>query len=267
MRVSKEPEQALAGRSHVVGPCGRDESRWADLPNNPVTRLSSAEQTIRDISHAMAHDVRTSLRHVVSYAQLLGEASRGEAVEPVHRLSLKVIQASQRLEQLLDAVSGLARLQSADLRPTWVDTVQVVHAVVQELDERDPGRRCSWLLASDLPPVLADAQLLRQAWHALLDNAWQGARQSGHPRVEVVHELREEGVAFLVKDNGPGFDTQRIADAFVPFQLSSSAHDSGPGASLAMVRRIVGCHGGRVWAHAVPGEGATFAFSLPTSVR
>ena len=90
-----------------------------------AARLASAEQTLRDISHALAHDLRTSLRHVASYAQLPGRA-RHYAGQPeqVARLSHKVIDSSRRLQHLMESVSALARLQAADLQPSsTVDTV------------------------------------------------------------------------------------------------------------------------------------------------
>jgi signal transduction histidine kinase len=226
-------------------------------------RLASAEQTLRDISHALAHDLRTSLRHVSSYAQLMAEPAHANDAQHVARLSHKVLDASRHLLQLMESVSALARLQAADLKPETVDTVSLLRALIRESDARAQGPRVAVVLAQPLPPVWADAALLRRVWQELLDNAWRHAGSHPQPRVEVCYEPVPGGHAFFVRDNGQGFEPQKAAELFGLFRREQGAPAPGLGLGLAMVRRIVECHGGRVWATASPGEGARFGFSLP----
>ncbi len=228
-----------------------------------AARLASAEQTLRDISHALAHDLRTSLRHVVSYAQLLGDPGYADKPDQAARLSLKILDSSRRLQHLMESVSALARLQAADLQPQPVNTVELVRAVLRDIEDRSGGERVDCLLAPDLPPAMADAALLRRVWEELLDNAWRHARSHEHPRIEVSYESVPGGHAYFVHDNGRGFEPEKAAELFGLFQRSVGGPDPGLGLGLAMVRRIVECHGGRVWATARPGEGARFGFSLP----
>lgn len=234
-------------------------------PAGQTDRLASAEQTLRDISHALAHDLRTSLRHVASYAQLLADPAHAAQPEQVRRLSDKVVASTRRLQDLMEAVSALARLQVADLQPRQQDTVALVRSVAQALPLLDRGPAVECVIAPDLPPTLGDAALLRRVWHELLDNAWRHARRHPQPRVVVSHEPVPGGHAWFVHDNGPGFDPQKVAELFGLFQRAQDA--PGLGAGLALVRRIVECHGGRVWATAAPGEGARFGFSLPAGGR
>lgn len=235
-----------------------------DTPDAAVAdRLASAEQTLRDISHALAHDLRTSLRHVASYAQLLGEPVHASDPQHVARLSHKVLDASRHLLQLMESVSALARLQAADLTLQTVDTVSLLRTLIRERDARAEGPRVAVVLTQPLPPVWADAVLLRRVWQELLDNAWRHAGSHPQPRVEVSHEPVPGGHAFFVRDNGHGFDPEKAAALFGLFRREQGARSPGLGLGLAMVRRIVECHGGRVWATASPGEGARFGFSLP----
>ncbi len=227
-----------------------------------AARLASAEQTLRDISHALAHDLRTSLRHVTSYAQLLSDPAHAGQPEQASRLAHKVLDSSRRLQRLMESVAALARLQAADLRLETVATTELVRGLVRDLDERGGGPRVACVLAPDLPPVRADAMLLRRVWQELLDNAWRHAATHGQPRIEVRHEAVPGGRAFFVHDNGLGFEPEKAAELFGLFQRPLGA-SPGLGVGLAMVRRIVECHGGRVWATARPGEGASFGFSLP----
>lgn len=267
MRFPQEPQHPLVGRGDpqqpVTGPGVGPEVSPAEL----ATRLASAEQTLRDISHALAHDLRTSLRHVTSYAQLLGDVAQTLPSDPAQRLSHKVLDASRQLLRLMESVSALARLQTADLQLRTVDTPAMLRSLIREMDERADGPRVACVLAPDLPPALADPVLLRRVWQELLDNAWRHARGHDRPRVDIHHEPLADGVAFFVHDNGSGFEPERAAELFGLFRRSQGAASPGLGVGLAMVRRIVECHGGRVWATARPGEGASFGFSLPTKVR
>ena len=230
-----------------------------------ASRLSSAEQTLRDISHALAHDLRTSLRHVASYAQLLGDPAYVDQPDQVARLSVKVIDASRRLQHLMESVSALARLQAADIQPQRTDTGTMVLSVLADLRRESQGALVECVVAADLPPALADAVLLRRVWQELLDNAWRHALGHGQPRIEVSCESVPGGQAYFVHDNGLGFEPEKAAELFGLFQRSARSPDPGLGLGLAMVRRIVECHGGRVWATARPGEGASFGFSLPAA--
>lgn len=228
-------------------------------------RLVSAEQTLRDISHALTHDLRSSLRHVTSYAQLLEEAGGEEHPEQMVRLSRKVVEASRRLQLLMDSVSDLARVQVDDLKPEWVDTAAVVRSVVERLDVGGPHGVTRCRVVTDLPPVVADAGLLRRVWIELLDNALRHAGTNETPRVEIGHESVPGGCAYVVHDNGTGFEPEQADMLFGLFRQGPGALPPGQGVGLTMVRRIVECHGGRVWASTRPGQGASFGFSLPTS--
>jgi signal transduction histidine kinase len=232
-------------------------------PPGHAERLASAEQTLRDISHALAHDLRTSLRHVASYAQLLADPAHAGQPEQVGRLSDKVIAATRRLQQQMEAVSALARLQESDLRPEPLDTIALVRLLVQALhhDRRGPAVTC--VIAPDLPASRGDADLLRRVWLELLGHAWRQAGAHPQPRVEVGHAPVAGGHAWYVQDNGPGFDPGDAASLFGLFRQAQAA--PGAGAGLALVRRIVECHGGRVWATSQPGEGSRLGFSLPAA--
>lgn len=205
------------------------------------------------------------MRHVASYAQLLGELHSADQPEQVARLSQKVLDASRRLQRLMESVSDLARLQVEDLRPDWVDSAALVRSVMQGLDiGAAPGAvRCE--VVTELPPAFADADLLRRVWAELLDNAVRHASTSEQPLVEVGHEAVPGGSAYFVHDNGLGFEPEKSAMLFGLFQQGAAAPSPGQGVGLAMVRRIVECHGGRVWASTRPGQGASFGFSLPAA--
>lgn len=269
MQLPCDPRHPLALRTVPDAPDAGGGAPPAGDPLATAALLASAEQTLRDISHALAHDLRTSLRHISSYAQLIEDAAQSDAPEPLSRLSHKVLESTRQLQRLLDSLAQLARLQPAGLQREEVDTTSLLRQLIRELDEGPAGKgsRVACVLAPDLPVVSGDPHWLRTVWQALLDNAWRHARGHAQPRVEVWSESVPGGQAFFVRDNGAGFAPDRAGELFGLFRHDRSTQLPGTGVGLALVRRVVECHGGRVWASARPGEGACFGFSLPAAGR
>ena len=266
MPSPRDFQHPLALRSDPMAPESGPGLVSAASDASMAARLASAEQTLRDISHALAHDLRTSLRHVASYAQLLTDPAYAAQPEQATRLAHKVLDSSRRLQHLMESVSALARLQAEDLQFQTVHTTDLVRSLIRELDAGPRGTRVACVLAPDLPSALADPALLRRVWQELLDNAWRHARSHGQPRIEISYEAVPGGHAYFVHDNGLGFEPEKAAELFGLFQRAQGGPAPGLGVGLAMVRRIVECHGGRVWATARPGQGASFGFSLPADV-
>jgi light-regulated signal transduction histidine kinase (bacteriophytochrome) len=126
------------------------------------------------------------------------------------------------------------------------------------------GRDIVWKVA-DLPTVMGDESMLRRVWQNLLSNAIKYTSSREKAEIEIGVERKTDGeMAFFVRDNGVGFDMEYAGKLFGVFQrLHKASEFPGTGIGLANVRRIIGRHGGRTWADAVPGKGATLYFSLP----
>jgi two-component system, chemotaxis family, sensor kinase Cph1 len=136
----------------------------------------------------------------------------------------------------------------------------MVRDVLAEL-QLPPGARVD---VAALPIVRADPASLRQVWWNLLSNAVKFTRQREDARIEVGCERGPQELVLFVRDNGAGFDPQFAGRLFTAFQRLHHADDfEGHGIGLALARRVVESHGGRIWAEARPGEGAVFRFSLP----
>ncbi|HEV8312968.1 MAG TPA: ATP-binding protein, partial [Burkholderiaceae bacterium] len=111
----------------------------------------------------------------------------------------------------------------------------------------------------------ADASLLRQLFVNLLSNAYKFTVHAKPARIEVSSELQSAEWVYLVRDNGAGFDMARAGRLFGAFERLHSAEEfEGNGVGLSIVQRIVQRHGGRIWAQAAPGRGASFFFTLGT---
>jgi two-component system, chemotaxis family, sensor kinase Cph1 len=119
-------------------------------------------------------------------------------------------------------------------------------------------------VVGELPEARADAALLRQVWFHLLANAVKFTRSRPAARVEIGCQAAAGELVFFVRDNGVGFDMRYADRLFGVFQRLHTANEfEGTGVGLAIVRRVIQRHGGRVWAEGRPDAGATFYFSLP----
>jgi light-regulated signal transduction histidine kinase (bacteriophytochrome) len=143
-----------------------------------------------------------------------------------------------------------------------VDLSALVRQIAQEYQAQDPARPVEWVIA-DAVTAYGDARLLRVMLENLIGNAWKFT--GGHPaaRIEFGYTETEGQITYYVKDNGAGFDMAYVDKLFGAFQrLHTNAEFEGTGIGLATVQRIVHRHGGRVWATAIVGQGATFYFAL-----
>ena len=228
-----------------------------------MARLGSAELTLRDISYAFAHDLHSSLQNVASCAELLGDPSYVNQPRQVARLAHRLVRSSRHLQDLMDSVAALARLQVSELQSTEVNTEEQVRLVVRDLERDVSGPRMTWVLDGELAPMHGDPSLLLAVWRELLDNAWRHARAHPAPLIRITCSAVPGGHSYSVSDNGQGFEPDTAAALFGLFQHRHGPPDAGLGVGLAMVRRIIECHGGTVWAASTPGQGACFSFSLP----
>jgi signal transduction histidine kinase len=140
----------------------------------------------------------------------------------------------------------------------------VVQRAFGELQPEQEHRRVE-LIVEDLPACEADPGLLEQVFVNLLSNALKFSRTREVARIEVGSRTADGETTYFVRDNGVGFDMRHAGKLFSVFRRLHRAQDyEGSGVGLAIVHRIVERHGGRIWAEAAPGQGATFWFTLDT---
>jgi light-regulated signal transduction histidine kinase (bacteriophytochrome) len=144
---------------------------------------------------------------------------------------------------------------------------QLAKEAIREMQEETEGRDISWKIG-ELPAAYGDPSLLRLVLVNLISNAVKFTNTRQNAEIEIGCAPGEKEFVFFVKDNGVGFDMQYVEKLFGVFQrLHRQDEFEGTGIGLANVRRIVSRHGGRTWAEGVPGEGATFYFSLPRTTE
>ncbi len=242
---------------------GTAGGRSMEEPRQGNARHDSASREFDDLDHAVSHELRVPLRQVADFLHLLWANPGLDEESRRHLLGLS--EASDRMGRMLDALLVLSRRSRVPLQPDDVDHGGLVAAILREGRFRGAGARVEWTIAP-LPRVPGDPALLQQVWFNLIENAVKFSREAQPPRIEIGSRSAAGETVFHVRDNGVGFDTQRAARLFSLFErLHPAVWFEGIGLGLAVVRRIVVRHGGRTWAEARPGFGATFYFSLPSS--
>jgi signal transduction histidine kinase len=224
--------------------------------------LERANNELEAFSYSVAHDLRAPLRAIDGFSEaLLTEYSSKLDEQGCHYLE-RVRSGTQRMAQLIDDLLSLSRITRAPLSRERVDMTDVARTILIELGGRAPERQVESRVSDGLV-LQADPRLLSVMLENLLGNAWKFTSKQPAAKIEVGKEEREAEPVFFVRDNGAGFNMEYAKRLFAPFQrLHSEGQFEGTGIGLATVHRVVTRHGGRVWAEALPDQGATFFFTL-----
>ncbi|HXE80894.1 MAG TPA: ATP-binding protein [Vicinamibacterales bacterium] len=229
-----------------------------------VRHQQELNQELESFAYSVSHDLRAPLRHIIGFTTLLEEHLDKSLDDDGRRLLSRITGSAQRLTVLIEDLLSFSRMGRMEMLTRPLDLADVIAQARQEVEPEAGTRRIEWKVGP-LPRVLGDADMLRLAFGNLLSNAIKYTAPREEARIEVGEQPHDgkEAVIF-VRDNGVGFDMKHAPKLFGVFQrLHSAAEFHGTGIGLANVRRIVQRHGGRVWAEAAVGQGATFFVALP----
>ena len=218
-------------------------------------------QELEGCAYAVAHDLRGPMRRLDELSQVL-LAGYGLKLDAAGRDHLTRLAAtSGAMERLVQSLLELVRSSGGDMRRNAVDLSALAQDIVQTLRTREPERTVTVTIARGLTAV-GDPALLRQALTHLIGNAWAFTKGRSTARIEIGETEAEGCRAYMVRDDGGGFDRTYAGPLPGAIQRLRSADEwPGAGLALAMVQRIVQRHGGRIWSEASP-EGATVYFTL-----
>ncbi|MEO8804938.1 MAG: ATP-binding protein [Burkholderiaceae bacterium] len=252
----------VLGRGLTVRRLRLENEALARRVREHAAEVEATNRELDAFTRSASHDLRSPLNIVLGFSALLVK-ELGTSIPPEQRTwLLHVERSAQRMSQLIDALMRLSRAGRQVLKLQTVDMASLVRSVVDDLRQEQPQHQVA-LQVGEMPPILADVQLLRQLFVNLLSNAFKFTRNTEHAAITVGCEPRDAEQVFFVRDNGPGFDMTRAHQLFDAFQRFHRADEfEGSGVGLSIVQRIVQRHGGRIWAQAAPGQGASFYFTL-----
>lgn len=229
-----------------------------------LLRIKNLDQELEAFSYSISHDLRAPLRSIDGYSRIL-EEDYGKTLDEEGRRVLHVIMNNaKRMGKLIDDLLDFGRLGRKEMQLAQLNMSALVDSTVQELLGREPGRQIH-VHVGDLDPAFADGDMIRQVWLNLLENAFKYTGKKAEAVIEVrSYKIKDQEICYEVKDNGVGFDMKYAPKLFGVFQRLHKIQDfSGTGVGLAIVKRIVTRHGGRVWAEGNLEKGAIFYFTLP----
>jgi len=229
--------------------------------------LQEANRELEAFSYAVSHDLRAPVRHIHAYADILDKECMQRLEENGRHYVSRIRNAAGRMGELIEGLLALSHTSRAPLARDSIDLSTMAREILTELQATDATRRVEVVIADELH-ASGDARMIRVVLQNLLGNAWKFTGRCALPRIEVGSERSAEGeLCYFVRDNGAGFDMAHAARLFDVFhRLHAEREYPGSGVGLATVQRVIRRHGGRIWANAAPGEGATFYFTLEPQV-
>lgn len=228
-----------------------------------TAQLLLAQRELDALSYSVAHELRAPLRGMNGFSRILLEEHSAELNEDARDCLHRIQGNAVLMGELIEGLLALARVARGALEPVAVDLSGMARAAAAEHAAQEPERTVQLLVREGLCASV-DRALGRMLLDNLLGNAWKFTRKAADARIEVGCIEQPEGLVYFVRDSGVGFNMAYANKLFVPFQrLHASREFPGTGVGLAACYRIVSRHGGRMWAEAREGEGATFFFTLP----
>jgi len=247
-RMSAELERSYQTLEHRV------QERTAEL--------EAVNAELSSFSHSVAHDLRAPLRAISGYADILVEEKARQLDPEAREMIARMRHNATRLGRLIDDLMTFSGIGRRELHIERIDPRGVVRDVLDDLAHDMRGRNVE-VDVHELPLCLADDSLVSLVFSNLLSNAVKYTQPRALARIVVGCDTVNGEDVFFVRDNGVGFDMRYAADLFGLFQrLHGKNEFEGTGMGLAIARRVVERHGGRIWAEAELHKGATFFFTL-----
>lgn len=227
------------------------------------TKLETANKELEAFSYSVSHDLRSPLRSIDGFSQILLEDYQDKVDEQGKNYLQRIRLGTQRMAQLIDDMLNLSRISRSEMNIQQVNLSNIVQKLANELCETQPERRVGFIIQKGII-VRGDIQLLSIVVDNLVRNAWKYTSKHQIARIEFGVMHKENGVVCFIRDDGAGFDMNYAQKLFGTFQrLHSEAEFPGTGIGLATVQRIIHRHGGKIWAEGEVEKGATFYFTMP----
>jgi signal transduction histidine kinase len=232
--------------------------------------LEAASRHKSEFLANMSHELRTPLNAVLGYAELIEDGIYGEVPAKMHEVLERIQQNGRHLLGLINAVLDLSKIEAGQLtlQPADYSMRELALGVISATEALAAEKKLALAVdvPADLPHGFGDERRLTQVLMNLVGNAIKFTEAGS---VSIRAEVKDGSFLVAVTDTGVGIaegDRERIFEEFQQVDTSSTRRKGGTGLGLAIAKRIVELHGGRIWVESTPGQGSTFAFTLPLRV-
>jgi light-regulated signal transduction histidine kinase (bacteriophytochrome) len=256
------PEGEIA--AFILNISDRKQAEQSVLRITEDLRRSNAE--LEQFAYVASHDLQEPLRMVASYTKLLEKRYQGRLDADADDFINYVVDGATRMQQLINSLLDYSRVgtRGRDFTSTSCEKILKEAQANLEVSIQESGAR---ITHDTLPTVRADTLQLIQLFQNLIGNAIR-FRSEKPPEIHICAEQRDDNWLFSIRDNGIGMESQYFDRIFVIFQrLHTRAEYAGTGIGLAICKKIVERHGGRIWVESELGKGSTFFFTLPIQQR
>ena len=230
-----------------------------------ITLERRMQQMKEEFFHSVAHDLRAPLLTMQGYIKLLEKEFQPEAKQAGYVRNVK--DSSDRLFKLLENILDISRMEAGQLKPDLrpVNAAEFLSSSAESFRALFEGKKIGLAIetsGAENTEFTADSSLLRRVMENLLSNAWKFTPEGG--RVTASVKPGKDGLVFSVADTGPGIPAEQLEAIFEKYKrLKAGDGETGFGLGLAIARKIVELHGGKIWAEAAPAGGAVFGFTVP----
>ena len=228
------------------------------------TSLKASNQELENFVYAVSHDLQTPLRAIHGFADLLVSQAKDHLSEQELHYLVRIQAGTRRMESLIQDLLEYSRIDRMAQAFAWVSMADLLDKVRDDLQSVIQSSGATVLIEGPMPTLWADRARLRQVWTNLLTNAIKYVKPGIAPRIVLRCREEKNHFVFEVQDNGIGIAPEfheRIFKLFHRLHLSGAY--TGTGVGLAIVKRVVEFHRGKIWVESVVGQGSTFCFTIP----
>lgn len=255
MNAVRDDAGTLIGFTKILS----DETARKQLQDS----LTESNAALEQFAYVASHDLQEPLRTMGVYAQLLAKQYKGKLDADADMFIDHIVTASKRMSTQVKDLLTYARTATEIGRPSSIALDEDLEAAISQLTQAIEESGAT-ITHDPLPTMQVDRGQMVRLFQNLVSNALKYRHHGQSPRVHIGAEQSGQEWIISVQDDGIGFDPKYATNIFTPFKrLHTAGEYPGTGVGLAICRRIVEAHGGRIWAESKPGEGATFRFTLP----
>jgi PAS domain S-box-containing protein len=232
-----------------------------------ICELKTKNDELERFTYTVSHDLKSPLITIGGFLGYLEEDARAGDIEKLQQDIQHINNATTKMKNLLDELLELSRIGRLMNPPEEIPFEELARSALDNVHGQLEERGVAVTLSPNLPPVYGDRQHLVEVLQNLIDNAVKFMGEQPNPHIEIGQQGEEDGnPIFYVKDNGIGIPTEYHERVFGLFD-KLNAQSEGTGIGLALVKRIIEFHGGRIWVESETGKGTAFYFTLPRSAE
>jgi len=232
---------------------------------NLIAQLEDNNAELERFTYTVSHDLRNPLVTIKGFLGMLDKDIRESRHDRIQSDFQRIASATDKMDTLLTDLLELSRIGRIVNPPIEIDTVRLIQDALDNLDGRIRPKNITMQIATDIPNLYGDRTRLREVFENLIENAVKYIGDQPNPVIEIGTRQEKNEQVIFVKDNGIGIEARYQIRVFALFE-KLNPNIEGTGIGLALVKRIVEVHGGRVWVESEgPEKGSTFCFTIPNS--